>query len=136
MKIVDVDLDNIQNYGVCFINNLKHAGYQAKVKWLEKRFEEGLKIKQLVITETDKVEGYIEYVPGEFAWRAVDVKGYMFIHCIFVTHKQFRSKGYASALLDECIKDAKKAELNGVAVVTSEGSWMAGKALFLKNGFE
>jgi GNAT superfamily N-acetyltransferase len=136
MKIVDVGPDNIHDYGVCFINNPKHSGFIAKTKWLEKRFEEGMKIKQLVLTETGKVEGYVEYVPGEYAWRAVDANGYMFIHCIFVTHKQFRGKGYASVLLDECIKDAKNAKMNGVAVVTSEGSWMAGKALFLKNGFE
>jgi GNAT superfamily N-acetyltransferase len=136
IDIVDIGPYNIQDYGVCFINNPKHSGYLAKVKWLKKRFEEGLKIKQLVLTETNKVEGYIEYVPGELAWRAVDAKGYMFIHCIFVTHKQFRSKGYATALLNECLKDAKLAKMNGVAVITSEGSWMAGKALFLKNGFQ
>jgi hypothetical protein len=34
------------------------------------------------------------------------------------------------------MKDAKKAGMNGVAVVTREGTWMAGKELFLKNGFE
>ncbi|MCK5560698.1 MAG: GNAT family N-acetyltransferase, partial [Thermoplasmata archaeon] len=136
IEIVDVGPDNIADYGVCFINNPKHEGYQAKVKWLEQRYKEGMKLKQLIILETNKVEGYIEYVPGEYAWRAVNAKGYMFIHCIFVTHKQYRGKGYASALLNECINDAKRAKMNGVAVVTSEGSWMAGKALFLKNGFE
>jgi len=38
--------------------------------------------------------------------------------------------------VDECLKDAKKANLHGVAVVTRKGSFMAGKELFLKNGFE
>jgi hypothetical protein len=34
------------------------------------------------------------------------------------------------------VKDAKKANMNGVAVIAREGTWMAGKELFLKNGFE
>jgi len=60
----------------------------------------------------------------------------MFIHCIFVGFKkEFKGKGYASSLIDECIKDAKKSNMNGVAVVTRKGSFMAKKDIFIKKGF-
>jgi len=39
-------------------------------------------------------------------------------------------------LVVEVLKDAKAQKLNGVAVITSDGSFMSKKELFLKNGFE
>jgi hypothetical protein len=50
----------------------------------------------------------LEYLPGKLAHRPVNATGYMFIHCIFGGFKnEFKSKGYASGLIDECINDAK-----------------------------
>jgi hypothetical protein len=78
----------------------------------------------------------LEYIPGEYAHRPVNASGYMFIHCIFVGFKsKFKGKGYASALLDECINESRNARMNGVAVVTRNGSFMAKKDIFLKKGF-
>jgi hypothetical protein len=60
----------------------------------------------------------------------------MFIHCIFVGFKnEFKGKGYASSLIDSCISDARDLRINGVAVVTRKGSFMADKDIFLKKGF-
>ncbi len=132
--IIDVDKNNISQYPPkCFLNP-KNEGYQIKVEWLKKRFSEGLKIKLLYL-ET-KCIGFIEYVPGEYAWRAVDAKGYMFIHCIWISPNKHKEKGYGSLLIKECIKDAEKEGKYGVAVITSEGPFMAGKDLFLKNEFK
>jgi hypothetical protein len=79
----------------------------------------------------------LEYIPGKFAHRPVDAANYMFIHCIFVGFKaQFKGKGYASALLDECVNEANDQKMKGVAVVTRKGSFMAGNEIFLKKGFE
>jgi hypothetical protein len=50
--------------------------------------------------------------------------------------KNFKGKGYGELLLKTCIDDAKKDNLNGVAVVVRKGTWMVSKELFLKNGFE
>jgi len=134
VRIIDVDENNISQYPPkCFLNP-KNEGYQIKLEWLKKRFSEGLKIKLLYL-ET-KCIGFIEYVPGEYAWRAVDAKGYMFIHCIWISPNKHKEKGYGSLLVKECIKDAKKEGKYGVAVVTSEGPFMAGKDLFLKNEFK
>jgi len=41
----------------------------------------------------------------------------------------------SSALLNDCIKDAELNQKAGVAVVTSDGSWMARKDIFIKNHF-
>ena len=136
ITIINIDENNISQYPpTCFLNP-KNEGYQIKLEWLKKRFSEGLKIKQLYLKNEKKAIGFIEYVPGEYAWRAVDAKGYMFIHCIWVTPNKNKRKGYGSLLVKECIKDAKKEGKYGVAVVTSEGPFMAGKDLFLKNEFK
>lgn len=39
-------------------------------------------------------------------------------------------------MLKECIKDAREAGMHGVAMLTSEGNWLAGKKLLLKHGFK
>ena len=136
MDIVNVDKNNITQYApTCFLNP-NNEGYQTKLRWIMKRFSEGLKIKLLYSGDKAKCNGFIEYVPGEYAWRTVDAKGYMFIHCLWISPNKYKKKGYGSLLVKECINDAKKQGKIGVAVVTSEGPFMAGKGLFLKNGFK
>ena len=132
VKIINVDQKNIAEYPPkCFMNP-KNEGYQIKLGWLKKRFSEGLKIKLLYLEKEKKCIGFIEYVPGEYAWRAVDAKEYMFIHCIWISPNKYKEKGYGSLLVNECIKDAKKEGKHGACVVASEGTFMAGKALFKK----
>jgi len=136
IAVIDTNANNILEYGVCGYKNIKREGYPEKIEWLEARFPEGMKIKTLYSDE-DGTQGMIEYIPGEYCWRPVEASGYMFIHCIFVGFKRaYKGKGYGSLLVDECLKDAKKENMWGVAVVTRKGSSMAGKELFVKNGFE
>jgi N-acetylglutamate synthase-like GNAT family acetyltransferase len=135
LKIIDLNLDNVTGFGLCGYKNIKQEGYKRKTDWLRKRFKEGMKVKILDSPEYGAV-GMIEYVPGEYAWRPVEAKGYMFIHCIFVVFKKLKGKGYGSALVEECLKDAKSQKMHGVAVVTRKGTWMASKDLFVKLGFE
>jgi hypothetical protein len=60
----------------------------------------------------------------------------MFIHCVFVGFKnEYKGKGYASLLIDECIKEAKNFNMHGVAVIVREGPFMAKKNIFLKKKF-
>ena len=134
-KIVRLTQENISQYPpTCFLNP-KNEGYQIKLKWTKKRFSEGLKINQLYSEKEGKCIGFIEYIPGEYAWRAVNAEGYMFIHCLWISPNKYKRQGYGSLLVEECIKDAKREGKYGVAVVTSEGPFMAGKNLFLKNKF-
>ncbi|MBI5472131.1 MAG: GNAT family N-acetyltransferase [Ignavibacteriae bacterium] len=130
--IINVTLQNVDKTGFfCYMSKRKSEGYARKLNWLKQRFDEGLRIKMLALPE----RGFIEYIPGEYAWRAVNARGYMFIHCLWVVGKS-KGKGFSKLLLDTCIADAKAAGMNGVAMATSEGNWLAGKDLLLKNGFE
>jgi hypothetical protein len=136
IKIIDTDADNILEYGVCGYKSIKRTGYPEKIEWLKKRFPEGLKIKTLY-SDKNGTQGMIEYIPGEYCWRPVEARGHMFIHCIFVGFRRvYKGKGYGSLLVDECLKDAQKENMHGVAVLTRKGSFMAGKELFVKKGFE
>ncbi len=136
VEIIDTKTDNILEYGVCGYKDIKKAGYPEKIEWLRERFPEGMRIKTLY-SDKDGTQGMIEYIPGEYCWRPVEASGYMFIHCIFSGFKNiYKGKGYGSLLLDECLEDARKENMHGVAVVTRKGPFMAGKELFLKNGFE
>lgn len=135
IEIIDTNADNICDYGFCGIKNIKQEGYKRKTEWLRQRFSEGMRFKILHSAKEGFV-GMIEYIPGRYAWRAVEAKGYMVIHCLFILYKRYQGKGHGSLLIQECLKDAKKEKMNGVAVVTRKGPWMAKKELFLRNGFE
>jgi len=134
LEVIDTNEENIYNYKLCFYKNIKQEGYRQKAEWLKQRFSEGLKYKLLCSTD-EGVIAAIEYIPGEYTWRAVEASGYMMIHCIFNEYKKYRGQGYGTLLVEESVKDANKSSMHGVAVVTRKGSWMAGKELFLKNGF-
>ena len=109
----------------------KSEGYQRKLRWFKDRFAEGMRIKMLALPE----RGFIEYIPGEHAWRAAHADGYLLIHCLWVVGKS-KGKGFSSALLDACVADAKKQRMKGVAMVTSEKVWMAGRRVLDKHAFE
>jgi len=135
MEIIDANSDDIAEYGFCGYKNIKKEGYRKKLEWLKKRFSEGMKFKVLCSPKEGSV-GAIEYIPGEYAWRAMEAEGYMVIHCMIIMKRKYKGKGYGALLLKECIKDAKKEKMHGVAVVTRKGTWMVGSQLFLKEGFE
>jgi L-amino acid N-acyltransferase YncA len=133
VEIITVDADNVdQHRFFCYKSKTKTAGYRRKLAWLQDRFAEGLKIK--IVYEGRRSVGFIEYIPGEVAWRAVKAAGYMVVHCLWVVGKG-KKKGYGSRLLEACVKDARELGMAGVAMVTSSGNWLAGKRLLLKNGF-
>ena len=137
IKIIDLTLENIADYGVCGYKDMKkHLELRKKVEWFKKYYPKGLRIKAL-LSKKGGYQGMLEYIPGKYAHRPVDARGYMFIHCIFVGFKnEFKEKGYASLLIDECINDAKKNNMLGVAVVTRKGAFMVDKDIFLKKDFE
>lgn len=135
-EIVSVNLQNLSDHPgvICFINP-KHPSYSLKVEWLKERFSEGLRIKLLYIGGQKKAAGFIEYVPGEFAWRAVAAKEYMFIHCLYVYPNNNKNLGYGALLIENCLEDAQKQGLDGAAVMVSKLAFMAEADIFLKNGF-
>ncbi len=135
ISIIDAGPDTISNYGICGYKDPKNPGFQRKLEWLRSRFKEGMRIK-ILQSEKNGTIGSIEYVPGEYAWRAVRAPGYMVIHCLFILKKAYKGKGYGSLMLEACEKDAMEQKMRGVAVVASKSTWMAKKEIFLRNGYE
>jgi len=134
-EIIDVTADNVDKTGFfCYMSKRKSPGYQQKLAWLKGRFAEGMKLKMLHETGGRHV-GYIEYIPAEYAWRAVHAPGYMVIHCLWVVGKG-KGKGYGSHLIQLCRDDARAQGKHGVVMVASDGNWLAKKNIFVKNGFE
>lgn len=137
IEIIDLNPDNIADYGVCGYKDLKkHKELRKKIEWFKAYYPKGLRIK-IVMSKKGGYQGMLEYIPGKYAHRPVEAEGYMFIHCIFVGfRKEFKGQGMASLLLDECIKEAQDKDMLGVAVVTRKGPFMAGNDIFLNKGFE
>jgi len=133
-NIVDVTLENMAEHPqvICFINP-KHELYDKKISWLQEQFKNGLRIKLLFLKSEKKAVGFIEYIPGEFCWRAVSAKDFMFIHCLWTNGKKHQHKGLGKLLIEEVERDAK--DMLGVAVITSEKSFMTNKEIFLKNDY-
>jgi hypothetical protein len=133
-EIVEVTSDNLAEHpqAICFINP-KHELYHKKVEWLEEQFGKGLKIKLLYLEGEKRPVGFIEYVPGEYCWRAVDARGYVFIHCLWTNGKKHQHRGLGALLIQEAEREAQGTL--GVCVVTSDKSFMAGKEVFIKNGY-
>lgn len=130
-KIIDIAADNVAENGFfCYMSKKKSEGYQRKLAWLQARFAEGLRIKMLAPPE----RGFIEYIPGEHAWRGIHADGYMVIHCLWVVGAS-KGKGFAKQLIQECIADAKRSKKKGVVMLTSEKVWLASKRIFLDQGF-
>ncbi len=134
-EIRDMNAENIFDLGFCGTKSIEHEGCRRKAEWYRKRLPEGMRYKVLYSEDKGTV-GMIEYIPGEFSWRAVDAVGYMVIHCLCIFSKSFREKGYASRMIRSCIENAKNEKMNGVAVVTRKGAWMVSKGIFVKEGFE
>lgn len=135
IEIVDLTPENIADYGVCGYKDVKkQVELRRKIDWFRRYHPLGLRIKAVIADGS--YQGMLEYIPGKYAHRPVEADGYMFIHCIFVGfRKEYKGKGLATALLDECVRESEQQGMDGVAVVTRKGSFMADNDIFLKKGF-
>jgi GNAT superfamily N-acetyltransferase len=130
--MVEVTAENIDKTGFfCYMSKKKSEGFLRKLRWTQDRFAEGMRIKMLALPE----RGFIEFIPGEHAWRAIQADGYLVIHCLWVVGRS-KGKGFSGALLDACLAEAKRQKMRGVAMVTSEKVWLAGRRVLDKHGFE
>lgn len=118
IEIIDLTPENIAEYGLCGYKDVKkHLELRRKIDWVKEYYPMGLRIKA-IISKKGGYQGMLEYIPGKYAHRPVDADGYMFIHCLFVGFKnEFKGKGFASSLIDECLKDAKYSK--GLTIIRS-----------------
>jgi ribosomal protein S18 acetylase RimI-like enzyme len=134
IHVVTVDSANVDEQGFfCYKSKPKSEGYRRKLAWAKERLAEGLTIH--ILREGERSVAFIEYMPGESTWRAVNADGYLLIHCLWVVGRA-KKKGYGSHLLQLCLDDAQKQGRHGVAIVTSERPWATGRKLFQKHGFQ
>jgi hypothetical protein len=134
-RLIAVDASSFDTLTCCGIKDLKHPGRREKGCWLRENARFGLQAKALLAPNGQPC-GYLESIPGEYAWRGVDAAGYLFIHCIWIFSKQHQHKGWGSILAQSCLEDARKAGRKGVAVMVRKGPWLVDRRLFLANGFE
>jgi hypothetical protein len=135
LRIVEVAPARLGQLPCCGVKNTAHEGHRAKTAWLKEHLPRGLRAR-ILLTEDNRQCGYIEYLPGEHAWRGVDAAGYMFIHCIWTFYRRYQHKGNAVSLVQACVADARKAKMHGVAVIARKKPWLASSDLFVKCGFE
>ena len=134
-RLIDIDPASFDSLPCCGIKNHTHPGRQEKRCWLETNAKFGVRAKALLAPD-GRPCGYIEYVPGEFAWRGVDAAGYLFIHCVWIYSRAYQRKGRGRRMVEACLDDAKQAGAHGVAVMVRDGPWLADQRLFLASGFE
>lgn len=139
MAIVEISLAkvgpaNLAECGIGCLASPKNIGFQPKIEWLQRSFEEGLRFL-LFRDGQGRPLAFLEYVPGEHAWRPVDAHGWLFVHCLWVYPRGQKVGGLGSRLIRACLDEARQSAAIGVAAVVSDGPWMAGKAVFLRNGF-
>lgn len=133
-RIVRVDATNVEESGFfCYKSKPKSEGYHRKRTWLERRFAEGLAIQ--IVYEGNYSTAFIEYIPGEYAWRAAYAPEYMFVHCLWVVGRG-KGKGYATRMLEACEQEARERGLAGVAMATSLRNWLVSNKVLLKNGYQ
>lgn len=117
LEIISVDNNNIHREHICCVlaDETGAGGAAAKKTWMKENFSAGLIFKKLNV----RGKVFIEYIPAEQAWCPLSAPGYMFINCLWVSGK-FKGQGYANALLEECITDAKTQGKVGLVVLSSK----------------
>ncbi len=117
MQFITVDANNIEREHICcaITDKKDETCVSSKKAWMKERFADGLVFRKL--DARGKV--FIEYIPAENAWCPVEANNTMFINCFWVSG-QFKGQGYANALLDMAIADAKAQGKNGLTVLSSK----------------
>jgi hypothetical protein len=116
MGIITVDSSNIDKEHVCCANSDKKGDtcLASRKNWMRNQFQDGLTFKKLDV----KGKVFIEYMPAENAWCPIEAPGYLFIKCFWVSG-QYKGKGYANALLQECIMDANAQGKLGLVILSA-----------------
>lgn len=135
IRFVTVTPQNVDEKGLFCIKDKDSEGFRRKAAWFKSEFNKGIRI---IIAEDSagKQLGFIEYLPSEAAWRPVNAQNYLFIQCIMIYGKDVKNNSVGSQLIRKCEEDANACNKDGICAMSSKGTWIAGKSIFEKNGFE
>jgi GNAT superfamily N-acetyltransferase len=134
-KFITLTKENIGKEHICcaFSDKKCKDSYELKKEWLKKEFDNGYVFRR--IDERAKV--FIEYGPAEKAWIPVVAPNYLMINCFWVAG-QYKGQGYAKALLQSAIDDARQQGKDGLVTVvgTAKFPFMSDTKWLLRQGFE
>jgi Acetyltransferase (GNAT) family. len=134
-RLVRLDPENFDKWPCCGIKKAAHCGRRDKLRWLREQAEAGL-IGKLLVAPNGEAAGYVEYVPGESAWRGIAAANYLVIHCVWVFARKYQGRGWGRLMVEDCLHEAKLKGKAGVAAVVRNGAWSADRRLFTGLKFE
>ncbi len=134
-EFITLTKENIYKEHICCAISDKKCveSYEAKKEWLKREFDNGYVFRRL----NERAKVFIEYGPAEKAWIPVTAPNFLMLNCFWVAG-QFKGKGYAKALLQSAIDDAKAQKKDGLVTVagTKKMHFMSDTKWLLKQGFE
>lgn len=134
-KFITLNKDNIDKGHICcgFSDKKCTESYELKKSWLKREFDNGYVFRRL----DERAKVFIEYGPAEKAWIPVEAPNYLMLNCFWVSG-QYKGKGYAKALLQSAIDDAKQQGKDGLVTVvgTAKFHFMSDTKWLLRQGFE
>jgi GNAT superfamily N-acetyltransferase len=134
-KFITLTKENIDMEHICCAISDKKCidGYESKKDWLKNEFKNGYIFRRL----DERAKVFIEYVPAEKAWIPVNAPNYLMLNCFWVSG-QYKGKGYAKALLQTAIDDAKLQKKSGLVTIvgTKKFHFMSDPKWLLRQGFE
>ncbi len=134
-RFIDLTEENLADEHICCIIRTKkaHPGIEAKKQWLAQRLKEGHTFRKLDVKGTV----FIEYAPLETAWAPIYGENYLYIYCLWVLG-EYRGKGYAKALMESCIADAKAQRKSGICMLAAQKqkAWLSDQSFAKSFGFQ
>lgn len=134
-QFITLNRSNIDTEHICcaFSDKKCKESYELKKEWLKKEFDNGYVFRRL----DARAKVFIEYVPAEKAWAPIEAPNYLMINCFWVSG-QYKGKGYAKALLQSAIDEAKNNNKNGLVTVvgTQKFHFMSDTKWLLRQRFE
>lgn len=134
-EFITLTKDNINKEHICcgFSDKKCKEGYELKKSWLKKEFSNNYVFRRL----NERAKVFIEYVPVEKSWIPVEASNYLMINCFWVAG-QYKGQGYAKALLQTAIDEAKLKKKEGLVTVTGikKIPFMGDPKWFIRQGFE
>ena len=115
MNYIHITKENLDKEHICCAMSGKQS--LAKKEWLRQRFDEGL----VFYRSEERGKCFIEYIPAENAWVPIDSRRDISISIACGIAGAMKGHGYSTDLLNECIREARAQEKNGVCILCAEG---------------